>query len=107
MAKREKRKLVGEQVSAELMRNLDYLDEAIKMMKAPRRESGGNQSHKFGVKSYVGMMRPDRYDHYFEAEKPLVYEMDPSGELESFYLQATVLQSLDEVPMVGCISASI
>lgn len=81
-----KRRKIRAQLLDELIENLDKVEAATsKILESPK-QAVGDRAHCIGrALVTVKKLRTDQFDHYFAAEKAIVYEIDPARDMAEFY----------------------
>ncbi len=85
IAKRSAKKLVSQQLIAEIKSNLNKVESGAGILEEEAR-AGGDQDLAMSIASTIlSSVNSDRYRFYFEKEKPVVYELDADKTLSEFY----------------------
>ena len=86
MTKRNDLEKLNKQLIPELRENLDQVETVLRM--ADRAGEGGKDDRNMTLgfaKDILARVSNDRYNHNFEEQKALVYEVDPRKTLSGFY----------------------
>ena len=86
LATKKLRKDIAAQLTAELTLNLDRIGTGARILSTPGREVEGVELKRLGTMSLIlDDINEDRFRHFFEEQKTLVYEFDRKNTLSEFY----------------------